>query len=183
MGVQIQNIGVIMSYLFSCNTISLMELFKVGPIFQRAREAQALMESANTHVVLVALPEEMVINETVETWTKLQKAQPRLRVPLVVLNRAARPSLSDEERTLLGRLSERSEAGGFEDDGVAQLLMAGRWEALLEAGTQEAFERLEAEVPVPFIDIPRLSLEGGPRVLVRNLAAALARASTRGARS
>ena len=53
--------------------LRVMELFKVGPIFQRAREAQALLESEQTHVVLVALPEEMVVNETVETFRKLAK--------------------------------------------------------------------------------------------------------------
>lgn len=154
--------------------LRVMDLFKVGPIHQRALEAQRLLESKGTHVVLVALPEEMVINETVETFARLRKGQPRLDVPLVILNRASRPSISDDERALLARLSEVHPGGAQED-----LLMAGRWEALLEESTRQAFERLNAELEAPFIDIPRLSHEGGPRVLVRNLAAALARAATR----
>ena len=45
---------------------------------------------------------------------------------MVVLNRAALPSLSDDERALLSRLSEGADASGTP---VSELLLAGRWEA------------------------------------------------------
>ena len=151
-----------------------MELFTVGPIYQRAREAQDLLEDPGTSAVLVALPEDMVINETVETWRKLRNLQPGLRVPLVVLNRASRPSLSEDERTLLTRLSEQHK-GGLE----GELLLAGRWEALLEEGTRSALERFAAEIDAPVVDIPRMPPDGGPERLLRLVTAALARLDTR----
>lgn len=153
-----------------------LELFRVGPIYQRSLESQALLRAAGTHLVLVALPEEMVVNETVETWRKLNRQVPDLSVPLVVLNRASRPSLSADERLLLQRLSE---ARG-EDGAEAELLLAGRWESRLEVATGRAMERVEREIPISLIDVPRLSQEKGAAHLVHNLAAALARRSRRG---
>ncbi|MCB9744595.1 MAG: AAA family ATPase [Alphaproteobacteria bacterium] len=154
--------------------LRVMDLFTAGPIFQRAEEAQALLTASSTHVVLVALPEEMVINETVETWTKLRRQQPQVSVPLVVLNRATRPSITDDELELLRRLSAR-----FPDGPRGELLLAGRWDALLETGTRDALERLAEELDVNVVDVPRLSHEGGPEKLVRSLAAALARTDAR----
>lgn len=150
-----------------------MGLFHVGPLYQRALEAQQLLEAPGTHLVLVALPEEMVINETEETLRRVRRQVPGLRASLVVLNRAARPSLSDDERLLLERLSTRFSAGA-----EGELLLAGRWEAALERGTALALERLGA-LDVPLIDLPRLSQDQGSERLVRNLAAALARTASR----
>ena len=121
--------------------LRVMDLFTVGPIFQRAEEAQALLTAEGSHVVLVALPEEMVINETVETWTKLRRQQPKVSVPMVVLNRATRPSITDEELVLLRRLSER-----YPEGQRGELLLAGRWDALLETGTRDALARLASRV-------------------------------------
>lgn len=156
-----------------------LSLFRVGPLHARSVESLAMLESADTHLVLVALPEEMVVNETVETFTYLQDKVPKLSVPLVVLNRASRPSLSADERTLLDRLSEKV---AVDDSAEAELLLAGRWEARLEVATGRAMDRLEGEVGVSVIDVPRLSQEHGSARLVQNLAAALARTSLQGLR-
>lgn len=150
-----------------------MGLFTVGPLHQRALEAQQLLTSPGTHLVLVALPEEMVVNETEETLRRVRRTVPGLRVSAVVLNRAARPSLSDDERTLLERLSAR-----YTTAAEGELLLAGRWEAALERGTALALERLGA-LDVPLLDVPRLSQDQGSERLVRNLAAALARSASR----
>ncbi|MCP4810516.1 MAG: AAA family ATPase [Proteobacteria bacterium] len=153
-----------------------LSLFRVGPLHARSVESLAMLESPDTHLVLVALPEEMVVNETVETFTYLKNKVAKLSVPLVVLNRASRPSLSADERTLLDRMSEVIPQG---DDAESELLLAGRWEARLEVATGSALERLANEVGVAVIDVPRLSQEHGSARLVQNLAAALARTSSR----
>ncbi len=152
-----------------------LSLFRVGPLHVRSTESLAMLKRPDTHLVLVALPEEMVVNETVETFNTLGKHVPELSVPLVVLNRASRPSLSSDERVLLERLSTRYDEG---DEG--ELLLAGRWEAALEEATGRTMGRLEEEVGVRVIDVPRLSQENGAAKLVTNLAAALARTSNRG---
>lgn len=151
-----------------------LSLFRVGPLYQRSTESLSMLRRPDTHLVLVALPEEMVVNETVETYTTLKRHVPELNVPLVVLNRASRPSLSADERILLARLSALEGAGD-----ASELLLAGRWEAALEEATGSAMERLEGEVGVRVIDVPRLSQESGAAKLTKNLAAALARTSTR----
>ena len=155
-----------------------LSLFRVGPLHVRSVESLAMLKRADTHLVIVALPEEMVVNETVETFGTLRKHVPELNVPLVVLNRASRPSLSADERLLLERLSAHYPGDGDE----SELLLAGRWEAALEEATGRAMERLEDEVGVKVIDVPRLSQESGAAKLTKNLAAALARTSTRGLR-
>lgn len=152
-----------------------MRLFNVGPLFTRSQESQALLEHACTHLVLVALPEEMVVNETVETWQTLNKGVPGLSVPLVILNRASRPTLGVDEIALLDRLSAADPHGP-----QAELLLAGRWEARLEEATGRAIEQIEERIGVKLIDVPRLSQAEGSDALVRALASALARTSERG---
>ncbi len=155
-----------------------MRLFVNGPIRQRGQEAMELLGDPGSNLVMVALPEEMVVNETLETWARLRQNAPVLRVPLVVLNQAARPTLEEAETALLERLSE--EVG--EDHPAQDLVRAGRWEAALEQSTSEAQVRLaEGLDGVRVLEVPRLSREHGPGRLVRQVSAALARASRAGA--
>lgn len=151
-----------------------MRLMAAGPIRKRAEELQALFGRRDVGLVLVALPEEMVVNETVETWANVRREAPQLRIPAVALNRAASPSLTDDERLLLARLS----VDGVSQD-AAELLLAGRWEAGLESDTADALSRLKAEIGGPVLSFPRLGtlggFEGGAERVVQQMTAALAR--------
>ena len=149
-------------------------LFATGPIRQKGEEAMALLGDPGTNLVMVSLPEEMVVTETLETWAKIRKESPVLRIPLVVLNQSARPTLDDGETALLARLSETV----GDDHPAADLVRAGRWESVLEQSTATAQERLGAELEgVRLLEIPRLSRKDGPGRLVRQISAALARSS------
>ncbi len=151
-----------------------MRLFVTGPIRQRGQEAMELLGDPGSNLVMVALPEEMVVNETLETWAKLRQNAPVLRVPLVVLNQSARPTLEEAETALLDRLSAQVGEGHPAGD----LVRAGRWEAALESSTAEAQARLgEGLDGVRVVEVPRLSREHGPGRLVRQVSAALARTS------
>lgn len=149
-------------------------LMAAGPIRKRAEELLSLFGRKDVGLVLVALPEEMVVNETVETWNNVRREAPQLRMPAVVLNRAAPPSLTEDERVLLDRLSAHSTS-----QDASELLLAGRWEAGLEADTAEALARLRAEVGEPVISFPRLGTlggyEGGAERVVLQMTQALAR--------
>lgn len=151
-----------------------MRLMAAGPIRKRAEELQALFGRRDVGLVLVALPEEMVVNETVETWANVRREAPQLRIPAVALNRAASPSLTQDERLLLARLS----VDGVSQD-AAELLLAGRWEAGLESDTADALSRLKAEIGGPVLSFPRLGtlggFEGGAERVVQQMTAALAR--------
>lgn len=151
-----------------------MRLFATGPIRQKGEEAKALLGDPGTHLVMVAIPEEMVVTETLETWARLKEQAPVVKIPLVVLNQSARPTLDDGETALLDRLSDTV----GDDHAAGDLVRAGRWEAVLERSTAEAHERLgQGLAGVRLLDIPRLSREHGPGRLVRQISAALARSS------
>ena len=158
-----------------------IDLMRSGPIRDRADQILRALESHDTQLVIVALPEEMVVNETVELWQRMQKEVPRLGAPMVVLNRAALPSLSDDERALLTRLSEGADASGTP---VRELLLAGRWEAGLEGATDAAMKRLDAELSeatvVPLARLGALGgLQGGADRIVEQMVSALTRIELR----
>ena len=90
--------------------------------------------------------------------------------PVVVLNRAIPPSLSDEERTLLARLSE---ANLSED--AEEFVAAGRWDASLESAAADAQDRLKDVLGVEPIIVPPAGAGGEPRKVVRNVAVHLGR--------
>jgi len=154
-----------------------MNLMRAGPIRDRAQQIKARLSRRDTALVIVALPEEMVVNETVELWERLHQEVPQLQRPMVVLNRSAVPSLSADETALLERLDGDTELAGVAE--ARELLIAGRWEAGLERGTAEALERLGAEFGSNVVHFSRLGalggFDGGPERIVQQLAAALAR--------
>lgn len=153
-------------------------LMRGGPIRERAQVILQHLAAPTTALVIVGLPEEMVVNETVELWQRLQKEVPSLRPPLVVLNRAALPSLSTDERALLERLEAIDPA--TLSDAQSELVRAGRWEATLEASTAESLKRLDAELGVPVVPVTRLGalggFDGGPVRIVQQVASTLKRA-------
>lgn len=153
-----------------------VRLMKSGPVRERSQRVIDAFAHPSTTAVVVSLPEEMVVNETIELWQGIRKTVPRTRPPFVVLNRCASPSLSAQEIELLVRL--RAEAT---DPAALELLRAGTWEADLERATGEALERLRAELQVPVLQLQRLGrlggFDGGPERLVHQVASALARAN------
>jgi anion-transporting ArsA/GET3 family ATPase len=150
-------------------------LMKTGPIHQRAGEIMDVLRGPDTALGIVALPEEMVVNETVELYTRLGDILPDLDVPLVFLNRCAAPTMTDDEHKLLARLSG-SEALG---DDARELLLAGRWDAELERATADSLGRLHSEIGVTVVPFPRLGVlggfEGGPLKVTQQMSGALRR--------
>ncbi|MCB9780439.1 MAG: hypothetical protein H6742_17875 [Alphaproteobacteria bacterium] len=160
------------------------ELLETGPIRDVADQVIELLARPDSRLAIVALPEEMVVNETIELAERLRAEVPVLAAPVVMLNRATSPSLTADERTLLLRLHQATgvRAGDGQAGPVAELLRAGRWEAELEDATREAIARLSALQLTPF-ELPRLGalggFQGGPDVVVQQMARALARGLSR----
>lgn len=127
---------------------------------------------SDTRLVLVALPEEMVVNETLETLHKLERDVRGLTIPLILLNRASPPTFTEGERSLLSALEAEAPPG----TAMAEVLGAGRWEEGLEAATGDALARLEV-THRPVVSLPSLSRADGARKVTTQLAAAMARAS------
>lgn len=148
-------------------------LFDAGPIRRCADDLVALYGQADTRIVLVALPEEMVVNETVETTRKIRSELAPLRVPMVLLNRATPPTLSLNERALLEAMLLVPTSGL-----TREVIEAGRWEAGLEAATADAQARLAADLDVPVMTLPVLARGEGALKVVAQLTAALGRNSS-----
>ena len=153
-----------------------VRLMRTGPVRERSEEVLEVFKDPRTALIVMGLPEEMVVNETIELWQDLRKQVPEVQIPLVALNRCAAPTLTVDEQTLIARLAQADHAEG---DEVAELLRAGSWEADLERATAAATERLKAEIGTQVVSFPRLGalggFDGGPERLVQQMAAALAR--------
>lgn len=151
-------------------TRTALGLFRAGPVRTRVQELRVMIQDARTRLVFVALPEEMVVNETLETIGRLRAAELVGASPLVVLNRAIPPSLSDAEKTLLDRLSGEVLAGDAEE-----FVAAGRWDRVLEEAATDATARLTDALGAPPVIVPPAGAGGNPREVVRNVAIQLGR--------
>jgi len=151
-------------------TRSALGLFRSGPVRSRAQELRGMLLADTTRAALTALPEEMVVNETIETGNKLQHYELVGHPPLVFLNRATLPTLVAEERALIHRLAaERL------DPIQAEFVRAGRWEDELEQGTAESAGRLTGALGYEPVMIPPAPAGGSPRQIVESVAAHLGR--------
>ena len=150
-------------------------LMRTGPIHDRAGEIMSFLRGPDTAMGIVALPEEMVVNETVELYENLGQILPDLRVPLVFLNRCAAPTMTDDEHKLLARLSVNDDLS----DEAKELLLAGRWDGELERATADSLGRLHSEIGVTVVPFPRLGVlggfDGGPVKVTQQMASALRR--------
>ncbi len=150
-------------------------LMRSGPIHDRANEILEAFRSTTTALGIIALPEEMVVNETVELYGKLQALDCEIKVPLVFLNRCAAPTMTEDEHVLLNRLSEIDDLS----EDMEELLRAGRWDASLERATADSLGRLHGEIGVGVVPFPRLGLlggfDGGPSRVVEQMASAMRR--------
>lgn len=151
-------------------TRSAMGLFRSGPVRKRAEELRALLQRPTTRLAFVALPEEMVVNETIETLDKMRRAELLSTDPWLFLNKATLPSLSSAERELLARL-DRAARGPLE----REFVQAGRWEDELEQATAEASERLRRATGLEPVLVGPAPPGGPPRAVVENVAVPLGR--------
>ncbi|MEN0066049.1 MAG: ArsA-related P-loop ATPase [Myxococcota bacterium] len=151
-------------------TRSALGLFRSGPVRARAQELRELIAAETTRTVLVALPEEMVVNETIETYQKLKRYEHISGPPVVFLNRATLPTLTDAERDLLGRLQQTE----LSPD-QREFVRAGHWEDELEQATEESQARLAGAIPRPPLLVPPMMAGGTLRDVVAGVAAHLGR--------
>lgn len=134
-----------------------IRLMRTGPIHERARQIQEVFSSPKATIVLSALPEEMVINETLEFYDKIKKEIPYLKNITIFLNRTAIPSFTEAEAELLEKLEEKAK----EHIDWQEYVLAGFWEKDLEKASQRAIERVEEKLGYSVFQFPRLGLLGG----------------------
>ena len=151
------------------------KLMRTGPINERAKQILNVFSSPKTELVLSSLPEEMVVNETLEFKAKLESEVPQFQNIRIILNRTSTPSLSDAEIELLNRLQNMSEKNSL----LSDVLQAGLWEQDLERATTVATQRLKSELGEEVFSFSRFGLlggfEGGMPKVVQQMTSALNR--------
>jgi len=149
---------------------SAMGLFRSGPVLTHVLQLQERFRDPSTRMVMVAIPEEMVVNETLETYHRMRRAGMLTKPPAVFLNRATMPSLTDPERGLIGRLSDPPLEGGLDE-----FVVAGSWEDQLEQATMRSQRRLSERLDEQPALVPPAGAGGVPREVVGAVAAHLGR--------
>jgi len=151
---------------------TMVGLFSSGPIRSEGLRALDMLKADTSHLIFVGLAEEMVVNETIETFQKVHELLPSLTIDGVILNRATTESLSCDEQELLSFLSQKENSPELEE-----LFWAGRWVSALEDATRNAQKRLKTELKTKVSLVPRLSQSGGAKELVSRMADILSQKS------
>ncbi len=135
-----------------------MKLMRSGPIFERAKEILSVFSDHRSLVLLCALPEEMVVNETVEFAQKIKEDVPQISNLAVVLNRISTPSFNEDENILLKRLHDQvATLDGMEKE----MILSAKWDQELEQASSVAIERLKTELGYEILSLPKLGMLGG----------------------
>ena len=136
-----------------------IQLMRSGPIYERAKQILQVFSNPRAMVLLCALPEEMVVNETVEFADKIRRDVPQFKTLGVLLNRVSIPSFNQDETTLLSRLSKATDDQNSAD--VQNVVEAAVWDQELEDASIRAIERLNEELGYDVLSLPKLGLLGG----------------------
>lgn len=130
---------------------AMMEMTRRGPFFEGARLVHEVVDDPRrAAVVLVCLPEEMPVNETLSLYGQLGAAQPR--VALCVLNEVHPLPFANREDWPVARalLSASPEPAVREASGLVDV-----WLQRVQRQDQ-ARDRLREGLPVPVVDLPFL---------------------------
>ncbi|MFW5925852.1 MAG: ArsA family ATPase [Myxococcota bacterium] len=136
-----------------------------GLLRREAENALGLMrDPSRTGVVIVTLPEDMPVNETLELHAALRD---ELHMPVsnLVINRVV-PELFPAEETAR---FERLEANVPEGSPLVPLARAARWRAVRERIQRASLQRLDRELPLPRVELPRMYVPEFGRAQVESL--------------
>lgn len=129
---------------------AMMEMTRRGPFHENARLVADLIEDPRrTSLVLVSLPEELPVNETLQLYAGLDDLTPLVRG--VVLNEMHPPPVPDVAwyRAHREELAAGADAAGLEALELADV-------GLTRVARQEAARARLGPLPVPLIDVPFL---------------------------
>ncbi len=142
---------------------SMMELTRAGPMFRGNQKVELVLgDPIQTRLLLVCLPEEMPVAETIDLHQRL--GERRAQASLVVLNEALSPPpiTAEEWATLRGALPVGEEPLALVEDGLRRFQRQERLE-----------QRLRQAIDLPLVKLPFLFRRDlGPSDLAR-LASAL----------
>jgi anion-transporting ArsA/GET3 family ATPase len=143
---------------------TLMEMMPVGPIGRMAEEVGGVLaDPLRSATVIVTIPEEMAVNETLEIAAAFRRSGAITVGPVIVNAVWPERFTPDEARWLLGNGS----------DGSDPVIAAGRYHVEKRRRAEEHLARLRAELRVEPILLPFLFQPGDDRPSLRKLVNAL----------
>jgi anion-transporting ArsA/GET3 family ATPase len=143
---------------------TLMEMLPIGPIGRTAEEVnRVLADPRRTAAVIVTIPEEMAVNETIEISSGLRRGG-AVAVGPVIANAVWSDRFSVEEARWLM-------SSGL--DGSDALVAAGRYHVEKRRRAEEQLARLSAELRVAPVELPFSVTAALDRPHLRRLVAAL----------
>lgn len=148
----------------------ILDVVPPGLLRREAERAWGLFTDAKrAGVLIVALPEELPTNESVELY---QAVREELRLPVtgLVVNQIWPRLFTQGERASF----ETILAGGELDEATRALVHASRSRAEREAAQASCLERLRREIPVPRFEVPALFTPDVRRHEIEALAGAFA---------
>jgi arsenite/tail-anchored protein-transporting ATPase len=123
-------------------------MLRVGPVAAKAEQIRALLvDGGRCELVVVALPEELPVNETIELVRRTDEIG--VAVGAVIVNQVPRALLHEADRDLIAHL----EAHDDPDLRATFGAVVGDLEGVGEA--QEQIARLREEIRVPLLEVPR----------------------------
>ena len=130
---------------------AMMDLTRAGPMFEGLRQVHDVLDDpTKTGLVLVALPEEMPVNETLDLWDRLGDG--RRQVRMCVLNQVHRRLCTDRD---WAAASPHLQA--LASPAVAEAMDLVSATLSRSARQEDAHARLASGLPVPVVDLPALS--------------------------
>ena len=162
-------------------------LMTSGPVYSHANKILEVLAAPTTKLLLVSLPEEMVINETLEFRRKILDQVPQFQSTDeskigVILNKASLTSISESEKQLLNELQASlsdSIKSASDQEQLRELIAAVLWEKELDAASANSIDRLKTETGFDPFCFTRFGLlggfEGGTDVVVQQMRGSLNR--------
>jgi anion-transporting ArsA/GET3 family ATPase len=127
---------------------AVQRMLRVGPVARLAeRLEQLLFDRRRCELVVVALPEELPVNETIELVQRA--ADLGMACSHVVVNQVPRPPIEDAERSWLEQIRQSS------DDELGRIARAARSELDSADEARAQIERLRSAVDSTVIELPR----------------------------
>ena len=143
---------------------TLMEMMPVGPIRRMAAEVgQVLADPVRSAAVVVTIPEEMAVNETIEITAGFARSGAITVGPLIVNGVWPERFSPDEARWLTSVPPDASDP----------LIAAGRYHVEKRRRAEEHLSRLRSELRLEPILFPFLAVPGADHPPLRKLVAAL----------
>lgn len=129
---------------------SMMDMTRAGPMYDGLKQVDdVLSDPQRTGLVLVALPEEMPVSETIDLWNRLGAAQSQ--VQMCVLNQMHKPPMSDDDWQ---RAAQQLRA--IPSAAVAEATDILAHQMRQQARQTDAHNRLAHHLPVPVHMLPSL---------------------------